>query len=104
MLKIAASDLATSLWSNAEQCKELRGDLVTFHSLGHPFAGQIGVPASNCGEVIERLVLLVPVVEVRGRRFHAVRILLRDRFPDNCDLQIREHEWPEEQGIDIAEY
>src|SRR2546430_9821811 len=96
MLKVSASDLTTLLWSNAEQGKELRADLVAFHSLGHAFAGQIGVPPANGCEVIKGLVLLNPVVEIRGRRFHAVCILLRDRFPDNRDtIKIREREWPE---------
>src|SRR6185369_14133886 len=105
MLKIRAPDLTAQLWCDTEQGKEIRGDLITLHALGHALAGQVCIPTMNGGEVIECLVLLIPVTEVCGRRFNAIRILLGDRFPDGCNaIEVGECEGPEEKGIHVAEY
>src|ERR1700730_19154680 len=81
-LKIRAADAAAKLHGHFEQRKETRCNADTLHVLGDMSAGQIGIPALNCGQLLESLALFTPVPEIRGGRVHAVVVLLGNGFPD----------------------
>ena len=105
MFKIRTANMTAKLRRDTQQCEEIRGDLVTLHSLGHTLAGQIRVPPVKSREVLECLALFRPIEKVRGRRFDVRRILLGNGFIHNGHaIEIRKRKRPEQQGIDVAEH
>src|SRR5882757_480954 len=104
VLKIDASDIPADLRWNVEQRKEIRRDLIPFHSLRKSSSGQIGVPPTNGSDVLQRRALLCPIPKVAGSSVHARGIFLGNGFPDlNHTIKIRQRKRPKHESIHIAE-